>query len=141
MSTFTLDSRLQQDSIPVADLHLCQLRLSRDARYPWAILIPRRPQISEIYDLPADEQTLLWQEATQLGEAMMRHFGGDKLNIATLGNLVPQCHLHVVVRFRTDDAWPGPIWGHGSAEAYEEGASEARCETLRRLAQEAGLTE
>lgn len=141
MPTFTLDSRLQQDSIHVVDLALCQVRLSLDARYPWAILIPQRSDVVEIYDLTAQDQARLWQEATRLGEAMMRHYGGDKLNVATLGNLVPQLHLHVIVRFQGDAAWPGPVWGHGNAEAYSETALTERRGELYRLAQAATLAD
>ncbi|WP_110656569.1 HIT domain-containing protein [Salinicola halimionae] len=139
MPNFMLDSRLQQDSAHVIDLPLTQVRLSHDARYPWVILIPQRADVVEIYDLPADEQTRLWQEATQLGQAMMAFYGGDKLNIATLGNVVPQFHLHIIVRFAGDAAWPGPVWGHGSAEAYTDEALEKRRAEIARLAKEAGL--
>jgi len=139
MPTFTLDPRLQQDSIHVIDLPLCQVRLSRDARYPWVILIPQRDEVVEIYDLTPDDQARLWREATLLGQAMMRHYGGDKLNLATLGNLVPQLHLHVIVRFKEDAAWPGPVWGQGTAEAYSDEALERRREETVRLAKEAGL--
>ncbi|KAA0019602.1 HIT domain-containing protein [Salinicola corii] len=134
MPNFTLDSRLQQDSIHVVDLPLCQVRLSGDARYPWVILIPQRADVVEIYDLPGDEQVRLWQEATRLGKAMMAFYEGDKLNIATLGNVVAQFHLHVIVRFSGDAAWPGPVWGHGSAEAYSGDALEQRRAEIARLA-------
>lgn len=141
MTAFTLDSRLQNDSVHVIDLAPCQVRLSRDARYPWLILIPQQGSVVEIYDLAPDEQARLWQEATQLGQAMMREYGGDKLNIATLGNLVPQFHLHVIVRFQGDAAWPGPVWGHGSAEPYTDAALEQRLAEIVRLAKEAGLAD
>ncbi|WP_198651825.1 MULTISPECIES: HIT domain-containing protein [Salinicola] len=139
MPIFTLDPRLAQDSLQVTDLGLCQLRLSRDARYPWAILIPRRPEVIELYHLETEEQAQLWREGTRLGEAMMRHYAGDKLNVATLGNMVPQLHLHVIVRTRGDDAWPGPVWGQGEARAYTEADLETRRGELERLAREAGL--
>ena len=77
MSLFTLDARLQQDSVHVIDLRLCQVRLSRDARYPWVILVPQRDGVVEIYDLSPDDQARLWQEATRLGQAMMHHYRGD----------------------------------------------------------------
>ncbi|WP_342595421.1 HIT domain-containing protein [Salinicola lusitanus] len=137
MPNFTLDSRLQQDSIHVVDLPLCQVRLSRDARYPWVILIPQRAGVVEIYDLPGDDQARLWQEATRLGQAMMAFYRGDKLNIATLGNVVAQFHLHVIVRFADDAAWPGPVWGHGSADAYPADLLEQRRAEIARLASSA----
>jgi len=139
MPTFTLDSRLQQDSIHVADLTLCQARLNLDARYPWVILIPQRSEVVEIYDLTTQDQATLWREATRLGEAMMRHYGGDKLNVATLGNQVPQLHLHVIVRFKDDDAWPGPVWGHGQAKSYGEAALEARRQEVAALVEGLGF--
>ncbi|OLO05157.1 MULTISPECIES: HIT domain-containing protein [Salinicola] len=139
MPNFTLDSRLQQDSVHIIDLALCQVRLSRDARYPWVILIPQRERVVEVYELGTDEQATLWQEASQLGQAMMRHYGGDKLNIATLGNQVPQLHVHLIVRFQDDAAWPGPVWGQGSAETYDAEALEQRREEIARLASDAGV--
>jgi diadenosine tetraphosphate (Ap4A) HIT family hydrolase len=140
MSLFTLDARLQQDSVHVIDLRLCQVRLSRDARYPWVILVPQRDGVVEIYDLSPDDQARLWQEATRLGQAMMHHYRGDKLNVATLGNLVPQLHLHVIVRFQGDAAWPGPVWGQGEAETYADDALKRRHDEIVRLASEAGLS-
>jgi len=139
MPDFTLDSRLQQDSVPVIDLPLNQIRLSRDARYPWVILVPQRADIVEIYDLEPDEQAQLWEQATRLGRAMMDFYSGDKLNIATLGNVVAQCHLHVIVRFQGDAAWPGPVWGQGSAAAYTDEALEQRRAEIAQLANEANL--
>lgn len=133
MSTFTLDPRLDQDSLHIADLPLCQVQLGRDARYPWVILIPRRADVVEVYELSSDDQAQLWREASRLGEAMMRHFGGDKLNVATLGNQVPQLHLHVIVRFKSDAAWPGPVWGQGQAERYTEAALKRRQQEIAAL--------
>ncbi len=127
---FQLHSRLAADTIQLAELSLSRLLLMNDARYPWCILVPRRDEISEIYQLSAAEQQQLWQESATLGEAMMQAFGGDKLNIAALGNLVPQLHLHHVVRYRDDAAWPGPVWGVGVAQTYEE---QQRAQTVQRL--------
>lgn len=134
MPTFSLDPRLERDSVHVLNLPLCQVRLSLDARYPWLILIPRRADAVELYDLDAAEQLMLWQEATRLGEAMMKDFHGDKLNVATLGNVVAQLHVHVIVRFADDAAWPGPVWGQGTSESYSQTALEARIERIRQLA-------
>lgn len=91
-----------------------------DSRYPWCILVPRREDLREVYELDREEQVQLWQESALLGRAMMEAFGGDKLNLAALGNLVPQLHIHHIVRYRDDAAWPGPVWGVGTALAYEE---------------------
>lgn len=102
-----------------------------DRRYPWLILVPRRADISEIYQLAGDDQARLWQEATTLGQALMTTFGGDKLNLATLGNQVPQLHLHVIARRREDAAWPAPVWGLGHAEPYAKAALADVREQLR----------
>ena len=119
MTHFELDERLVADTFPVAELPLCRVLLMNDARYPWVILVPRQAAISEVFELSVTDQQQLWREATQLGEAMKSAFGGDKLNIATLGNVVSQLHVHVVVRRHSDAAWPAPVWGNGSPSAYE----------------------
>ncbi|WP_035572256.1 HIT domain-containing protein [Halomonas halocynthiae] len=118
MPSFTPDARLVADSHLVAELPLCQLRMMNDQRYVWLILIPRYADIHEVYELSAADQRQLWQEGTLLGQAIKQHFAGDKLNIATLGNVVSQLHLHVVLRHQRDPAWPGPVWGHSPAEPY-----------------------
>lgn len=119
MNDFTLDQRLDADTFPIADLPLCRVLLMNDARYPWMILVPRLNNISEVFELSETDQAQLWQEATQLGSVMKTLFEGDKLNIATLGNVVKQLHIHVVVRHQADATWPAPVWGNGSAEPYE----------------------
>ncbi|PRY66879.1 diadenosine tetraphosphate (Ap4A) HIT family hydrolase [Vreelandella songnenensis] len=118
MNDFTLDPRLESDTFPLADLPLCRVLLMNDSRYPWAILVPRHDGISEVFELSDTDQATLWREATQLGNVMKTLFEGDKLNIATLGNVVSQLHVHVVVRHRTDATWPAPVWGNGSPEPY-----------------------
>lgn len=130
MPDFEIDHRLMADSIPITELPLCQLRLMNDRRYVWLILVPRRPHISEAHELPSTDQYPLWREGTLLGQAIKTHFGGDKLNIATLGNVVSQLHLHVVLRNQNDPAWPGPVWGHSQAEPY---TSEQQAEMRSRL--------
>ncbi|MGM0694110.1 MAG: HIT domain-containing protein [Pseudomonadota bacterium] len=119
MPDFEPDARLVEDSYPLTELPLCQLRLMDDARFPWLLLIPRRTEVSEVFELDAPTQQQLWREATRVGRAVLDALGGDKLNIATLGNVVPQLHVHVIVRRRQDAAWPAPVWGHGQAEAYD----------------------
>ncbi len=108
---FVLDQRLADDSIAVAALPLCDLLLGRDARFPWLILVPRRPDMAEIIDLEAADRTLLLDEIVAVSEALKAVTGCDKLNVAALGNQVRQLHVHVVARFTTDAAWPGPVWG------------------------------
>lgn len=122
--SFALDPRLAADTVVIGDLPLCRVLRMNDARFAWLILVPRRAEIVEAYGLPAAEQASLWQEATQVGQALMAHAGGDKLNIAALGNQVPQLHLHVIARKRDDAAWPGPVWGVGMAEPLPDAAAE-----------------
>ncbi|GHE22154.1 HIT domain-containing protein [Halomonas urumqiensis] len=119
MGDFEIDERLANDTYPVTELPLCQLRLMDDARYPWLVLVPRRPGVSEVFELDEQDQQQLWREATAIGRAMMAMFEGDKLNIASLGNVVAQLHVHVVVRRRDDDSWPAPVWGRGEALPYD----------------------
>ncbi|MDH4567688.1 HIT domain-containing protein [Pseudomonas sp. BN414] len=115
---FALDPRLQQDTLPIGDFPLCRLLLMNDAQYPWFILVPRREEVSELFQLGVDEQRQLWQETTFLAETLKDTFGADKMNVATLGNVVSQLHMHVIVRRREDAAWPAPVWGRQPAVAY-----------------------
>jgi diadenosine tetraphosphate (Ap4A) HIT family hydrolase len=128
--SFSLHERLAADTAPVLELTLCSLRLMKDARFPWAILVPRRPGIREIHQLTQADQRQLLAEITKVSAAMERDWGADKMNVAALGNMVPQLHIHVIARFEGDAAWPGPVWGAGSAQAYGEDAAAA---TIARL--------
>lgn len=116
---FSLDPRLATDSTPLVDLALCAVRLMEDARYPWLVLVPRRPDVVEILDLPVPDQALLWDEVRLCAAALGRAVRPDKLNIAALGNVVAQLHVHVIARFTADDAWPRPVWGVHPARPYE----------------------
>ncbi|XKG77524.1 HIT family protein [Vreelandella aquamarina] len=138
MATFELDPRLEAETLPLADLPLCRALLMNDSRYPWVVLVPRMASVSEVFELGQEEQAQLWREATQLGAAMKEAFHGDKLNIATLGNVVSQLHIHLVVRYTDDASWPAPVWGNGAAKPYELAQQGERREQL--LAQIEGLT-
>lgn len=115
---FVLDPRLQQDSQVIGDFPLCRLLLGNDANYPWFILVPRRAEVSELFHLEANDLTALWAETNQLAELLKDIFAADKMNVATLGNVVSQLHMHVIVRYRTDPAWPAPVWGKVQAQRY-----------------------
>ncbi|WLG94779.1 HIT domain-containing protein [Pseudomonas sp. FP198] len=115
---FALDPRLQQDTLPIGDFPLCRLLLSNDSNYPWFILVPRRENISELFQLDDADQQQLWKETTALAETLKDSFDADKLNVATLGNVVSQLHMHVIVRKREDAAWPAPVWGKLPAQPY-----------------------
>ncbi len=119
MPTFQLHPRLAADCHLLGHFPLCALLLMDDATYPWFILVPRRPGITEIHQLDGGDRALLMEESCRLGEAVLEEFGGDKLNVAALGNVVPQLHLHHIVRRVGDPAWPGPVWGHRPPHPYE----------------------
>ena len=128
---FTLDPRLQQDTLPIGDFPLCRLLLMNDAQYPWFILVPRREEVSELFQLGAEEQRQLWQETSFLAETLKDAFGADKMNVATLGNVVSQLHMHVIIRRRDDAAWPAPVWGCHPAVPYSAEQVAAICDRLR----------
>ncbi len=115
---FVLDQRLVQDTLPVGDFPLCRLLLSNDAQYPWFILVPRKADISEIFQLSEAEQLQLWKETTALSRTLQQLFKADKMNVAALGNVVSQLHMHVIVRHKSDIAWPAPVWGKHPAVPY-----------------------
>ncbi|WP_313464805.1 HIT family protein [Pseudomonas nitroreducens] len=117
---FALDSRLQQDTVALGDFPLSSLLLMNDSQYPWFILVPRREDVSEIFQLDVADQQQLWREATQLAEVLKDTFDADKMNVANLGNVVSQLHVHVIVRKTSDAAWPGPVWGKHAAVPYKE---------------------
>lgn len=117
-----LHPQLLKDCLVLGRFPLCHLLLMQDANYPWCILVPDRDEISEIYQLSEQDQLQLLRESSFLAEFLMKTFNGDKMNIAALGNIVPQCHLHHVVRYHSDAAWPAPIWGKLPAKAYSEDA-------------------
>lgn len=117
---FTLDQRLANDTLTIGHFNLSRVLLTKDKRYPWCILVPQVAGIKEAYQLSASQQDLLQQESSLLGRAMMDLFNGDSLNVAALGNVVSQLHVHHVVRYHDDETWPGPIWGVGQALDYTE---------------------
>ncbi len=116
---FTIDPRLAADSVPVASLGLSDLRLMNDARFAWLLLVPRRAAMAEIIDMEKPDRAQLFEEIVAVMGALKAATGCDKLNVAALGNQVRQLHVHVIARFQGDAAWPGPVWGTGSAVAYE----------------------
>ena len=133
---FELDPRLAADTFLLGETPLSQVLLMNDARYPWLILVPRRSNVTEPFELSEADQAQLWQESMRLGEAMKAHFAADKLNISALGNQVAQLHVHHIARFHEDDAWPGPVWGIGSAVPYRDTALDALIGKLRSLLQQ-----
>ena len=127
---FTLDPRLAADTVPVGDLALSSVHLMDDARFPWLILVPRRVAASELTDLAADDATALMDEIRIAVGVMLALAKPDKVNVGALGNVVPQLHVHVVGRFLSDPAWPGPVWGHGTRTPYPV---HARAQMVERI--------
>lgn len=131
MSGFALDPRLAADTHPVASLQLCDVLLMDDANYPWLVLVPRIAGASELLDLAEGDRARLWQEIDLASVALRELFAPDKLNIAALGNVVSQLHVHVVGRSRKDGAWPKPVWGAQPAKPYSRTEIAERTEVLR----------
>lgn len=115
---FELHPRLVADTQPLGDLPLCRVLLAKDSQYPWLILVPRVANLREIHHLAPEQQQQLMQESCAVATLLEQALNPDKINVAALGNLVPQLHLHHVARFSTDPAWPGPIWGARPAVPY-----------------------
>ncbi len=115
-----LHSQLAQDCLVLGRFPLCQLLLMRDANYPWFILVPDRDDIHEIHHLSEQDQQQLLRESMILSRGLEQAFKPDKLNIAALGNVVPQLHVHHIVRYRNDPAWPAPVWGRLPAVPYAD---------------------
>ena len=130
---FVLDQRLLQDTVPVGDFPLCRLLLSNDSQYPWFILVPRRADISEVFQLSEVDQAQLWRETTMLSKTLQGLFNADKMNVAALGNVVSQLHMHVIVRHQGDIAWPAPVWGKYPAVPYAAGQSDEMIAQLKNV--------
>jgi len=116
--SFQLHPQLAADSVFLADWPLCQLRLINDQQYPWFILVPRREAARDVIDLTEAQQQQLWAESRVLSLYLRQDHQPDKLNLAALGNMVPQLHLHHIARFVQDPSWPAPVWGKYPAKAY-----------------------
>ncbi len=129
--TFELDPKLANDTKEVVQLDLCYVGLMCDARFPWLILVPRKPSLVELSDLSREEQIQLMDETSLCTSAMVRLLDIDKINTAALGNVVRQLHVHVVGRRETDAAWPNPVWGVGTPEPYTEQNLQSMCERIR----------
>ena len=127
---FVLHPALAADTVTLCDWPLSRVLLMKDARFPWLILVPRIAGLAEIFELDEAGRQLLMAECCRAGEGLKRLTGAKKINIGALGNLVPQLHLHVVARNEGEAAWPGPVWGRGTALAYAPEALAALRESL-----------
>lgn len=128
---FVLHPRLEADTAPLTDWPLCRIVLMKDSNYPWLILVPRRAGIAEITDLSPPDQAALMAEIARASAALRGLTAPDRINVAALGNMVPQLHVHVIARFNGDPAWPGPVWGARPAIPYSPEALATRIGELR----------
>lgn len=131
MSDWVLNQKLADDSVFVVDWPLSQLRLINDSRFPWLVLVPRVSNIEEIFQLSDEDQQQLLQESSQLAKVLSTSFKADKLNVAALGNVVRQLHVHHIVRYVDDCCYPSPVWGIGEAVPYQEYELRQRVDELR----------
>ena len=131
MADWVLDQKLADDSIFVADWPLSQLRLINDSRFPWLVLVPRLSNIEEIFQLSSDDQQRLLQESSHLAKTLSDLFKADKMNVAALGNVVRQLHVHHIVRYVDDCCYPSPVWGVGEALPYKDIELQQRVDELR----------
>ncbi len=131
MSRWHLHAQLAEDTFPVIELALCEVRLMDDANHPWLVLVPRIAEVTELIDLEAAHRTQLTAEIDAASRALKALFKPDKLNVAALGNLVSQLHVHVIARYTGDIAWPRPVWGVANARAYSPEELSNRVHALR----------
>lgn len=130
---FRLHPRLVADTVAIGPSVLSAVRLHKDARYPWLVLVPRRANMHEFIDLQDNEQSLLLEEIRRCSELFKALHKPLRINIAMIGNVVPQLHVHVIARFKNDAAWPRPVWGLGEAQPYDPKALEARVKRYRQF--------
>jgi len=130
-NNFELDKKLESETQIILDLKLSRVLLQGNALFPWVILVPRRPNLREIIDLEQKDRLLLMEEISLISEAMMEVFKPDKLNVAALGNVVPQLHIHMIARYKNDSAWPNPVFG-GNSEKYDKMELEHRAAILEK---------
>jgi diadenosine tetraphosphate (Ap4A) HIT family hydrolase len=128
---FRLHPQLQKDCVVVTELPLSLLLLMNDSQYPWTILVPRVEQVKEVIDLSTEQQQQLWCESAWLSRALQQQYRPDKLNIAALGNMVPQLHIHHIARFKHDVAWPQPVWGKYPPVPYTDSEASKQIEAIK----------
>ena len=131
VANWSLDPLLARDTTPIGDLPLCRALLINDANYPWLLLVPRRDATVEIIDLEYVEQAQLMTEVSHASRVLKALTDCDKINVAALGNVVPQLHVHVIARSRSDAAWPKPVWNAAAPRDYEPAARDKLVATLR----------
>ena len=126
-----LDKRLQQDTLPIGKLELCEIRLLNDVRWPWLVLVPMRKDMTEVFDLSVVDQKTLAEETVIASVALKNITRAEKINTAAIGNIVRQLHVHVIARNQGDANWPGPVWGFGQVEPYSKDTAKTLINKLR----------
>ena len=116
--SFQLHPQLEADTHLICRTENCQILLMDDARFPWIVLVPEVADIRELYELKEQQQHQTYQSILRISKSLAEYSNADKMNVAALGNQVPQLHIHIIARYETDAAWPGPVWGVGQAEPY-----------------------
>lgn len=122
---FLMNEKLAGDTLFIGEFPLCSVMLMNNRLYPWIILVPKRNGAKEIIDLSKDDRAILIEEIASASDVMKNVYWPDKLNIAAIGNIVEQLHIHIISRFKTDDSWPEPVWGKGSEPYTEQGKRES----------------
>ncbi len=130
---FKLDEQLEKDTVHLASFPLCEVLLAKDANYPWVILVPRKENLTELHQLESEDLDQFWAESAFVSKHLEIHFQAHKLNVAALGNVVHQLHVHHIVRYHSDEAWPKPIWGVLPAKSYDEEELETTVMSLKAL--------
>jgi len=128
---FALHPTLERDTTHVVDLSLCRVLLMEDARFPWLILVPKQHGLREFHDVTGQDATTLHNEIALTSQCLLDLTGAYKINVAALGNMVPQLHVHVIARNQDDEAWPGPVWQTGPARAYTDKVRVGRVALLQ----------
>ena len=131
--SFILDNRLKADTLFVGDLPLSRVLLMNNAYFPWVILVPRIEGISELFQLTEEDLLNFHNESNYFLEAMSNAYNADKMNIASLGNIVSQLHTHVIVRYKNDEAWPSPVWSFQKTQKYQSDAAKIEIDKLTDL--------
>lgn len=132
--TFSLHPQLEKDTLLVGDLPVCRVLLMNNAVFPWLILVPKRPALRELFDLENGDYKTVMDEVRLVTEQFAAFSKADKINVAALGNMVPQLHIHIVARFTNDPAWPNPVWNSGvAASTYSSQSGTSKAQEIRRL--------
>lgn len=128
---FELDKQLEKDTVPLLQLKLCTVRLMNDSQYPWLIMVPQRESCVEIIDLSIEEQQVLLAEIRACSQVLKSLYPNCKLNVANLGNVVSQLHIHVIARHIDDKAWPKPVWGVHPPIPYDQAVLQSMTNDIK----------